>query len=70
GAFRAYLIAYSNNLMFEESNLLFVGEMTSVTELQAITSESCVLFDLQGRRVQGQPRPGVYVRNGRKQLVH
>ncbi len=33
-------------------------------------TESDGIFDLQGRRVQGQPRPGVYVRNGRKQLVH
>ena len=26
-------------------------------------------FDLQGRRVQGQPRSGVYIRDGRKQVV-
>ena len=26
-------------------------------------------FDLQGRRVQGQPRPGLYIRDGRKQVV-
>ena len=27
------------------------------------------IFDLQGRRVQGQPRSGVYIRDGRKQVV-
>ncbi|MBO4811498.1 MAG: leucine-rich repeat domain-containing protein [Prevotella sp.] len=32
-------------------------------------SSSGAFFDLQGRRVQGQPRPGVYVRDGRKQVV-
>ncbi len=26
--------------------------------------------DLQGRRVHGRPRPGVYIRGGRKQVVH
>lgn len=63
----------------EFSMLLYESTLTLVDNQQAgVGSPAAVdtplangsLHDLQGRRVQGQPRPGVYVRNGRKQLVH
>ena len=41
---------------------------TAVKEVQK-ASPSGVFYDLQGRRVQGQPKHGVYIQNGRKVMV-
>ena len=43
------------------------GETTGI---ESMNNEPCtmsnVLFDLQGRRIQGSPKQGVYIRNGKK----
>ncbi len=41
---------------------------TSVTSISTNATET-PLFDLQGRRVEGQPRSGLYIRDGRKTVV-
>ena len=43
-----------------DSSCVFVGEQTG------IESMNNVLFDLQGRRIQGSPKHGVYIQNGKK----
>lgn len=66
GAFHAYL---DGSRHFHEEygtpNFLFVGEQTSVSSIKAI-SDASVLFDLQGRRLNAEPKHGVYIRNGKK----
>ena len=34
-----------------------------------LTSEPAIVYDLQGRRIDGQPRQGIYIRDGRKVVV-
>ncbi len=49
---------------------MFVGETDDISDAVADGSISHTqLFDLQGRRVEGQPRSGLYIRNGRKTVV-
>ena len=58
GAFRAYLTG-GNSLSLE-----FVGEPTTISDI--VTSKTSVLLDLQGRRIQGEPKHGVYIKDGKK----
>ena len=45
-------------------------DVSTMTEsISQSTDRTIFTYDLQGRRVQGQPRPGVYIRDGRKQVV-
>ncbi|MBR2233013.1 MAG: carboxypeptidase regulatory-like domain-containing protein [Prevotella sp.] len=71
GAFRAFLVANtSSDQQFVESKLMFVGETDDISDAVADGSTSHTqLFDLQGRRVVGQPRRGLYIRDGRKTVV-
>ena len=32
-------------------------------------ARDAVLYDLSGRRVQGNPRSGIYVKNGKKIII-
>ena len=60
GAFRAYLVVprYSMNYVFE-------GGPTSISSMTS-TSRDPAIFDLQGRRILGEPKHGMYIQNGKK----
>jgi len=46
------------------------GQLTAgVGAVTSRAGESSAVFDLQGRRVQGEPRKGVYIQGGRKYVV-
>ncbi len=45
---------------------VFIGEDSSIEASETMAVADNRLYDLLGRRVQGQPRPGVYIRDGRK----
>ena len=46
------------------------GEATSITTVPSPTGEGCAWYDLQGRKLSGKPtRKGVYIRNGRVQIL-
>ena len=49
--------------IFKEGWLAQPSSVTSSTERTAPQKE---LFDLQGRRIQGEPKHGVYIQNGKK----
>ena len=59
GAFRAYLYSGLG------TKVEFIGEPTFVRETISASTPS-KFFDLQGRRIQGEPKHGVYIRNGKK----
>ena len=61
--FRFDILMSSLDLVFEDEELS-VELMGQHNEQDALR-----LFDLQGRRVVGQPRAGVYIRDGRKTVV-
>ncbi len=65
GPFRAYLYAGLGTTTDFESNCLFVGEQTGVSSITSTTDVS-VFFDLQGRRLNAEPKHGVYIKNGKK----
>ena len=66
GAFRAYLVASRKCLnQFGTPNCLYVGEQTGISNVTTIPAATSV-FDLQGRRIQGEPKHGVYIQNGKK----
>ena len=41
----------------------------SVVPPSSMTADSSMFYDLQGRRIDGQPRQGIYIRDGRKVVV-
>lgn len=50
-----------------QCNLVFEGETDAVSNLKIVPKDCLgMLFDLQGRPVQGSPKHGVYVQNGKK----
>ena len=67
GAFRAYLVTTFSGMAYDELKCVFVGETTDITEA-ATGHTDARLFDLQGRRVQGTPQRGIYIRDGKKVL--
>ncbi len=73
GACRAYLVAgaWSPEMKYEGPIYVFLDNETSdISEVSAPSSNlSCQTFDLQGRCLQGIPRKGLYIRNGKKYLV-
>ena len=66
GAFRAYLVASRECLtQFGTPNCLYVDEQTGISNVTTIPAATSV-FDLQGRRILGEPKHGVYIQNGKK----
>ena len=65
GGYRAYLVGAST----DKPVFCFEGETSPVCSPYTMESVDESPFDLQGRRVLGQPRPGLYIRDGRKQVV-
>ena len=51
----------------------FGNGTTGISEELRVNSEefaTAPVFDLQGRKVEGKPEPGVYVKNGRKVIIN
>ena len=68
GAFRAYLqIPASAEIMTDSPNFVFVGETTGITAATPLHANGQI-FDLQGRRQNGTPQRGIYIRDGKKIL--
>ena len=66
GAFRAYLAGSYHYIPSDGTvDCRFVDEQTSISSVTAKPNAS-VLFDLQGRRLNAEPKHGVYIRNGKK----
>lgn len=66
-AHRAYIVIPSSARTFYS-----FGDNTTGLEEVPVTlenEEGSVLYDLTGRRVNGQPRKGIYVRNGKKIII-
>ena len=67
GPFRAYLYASMGTTTEFDSSCVFVGEQTGIESMNNVQrTMNNVLFDLQGRRIQGSPKHGVYIQNGKK----
>lgn len=49
--------------------LTFGTDPTAINEIVNSKSSNSEWFDLQGRHLNGQPRPGLYIQNGRKHVV-
>jgi hypothetical protein len=45
---------------------MFVEESDDISEAPMAKAQEKLLFDLQGRRMNGIPQKGVYIQNGRK----
>ena len=75
GACRAYLVLlsawpYNIEVSYPITQFIrFAGEPTTIKGIEATTSQTQSTYDLQGRRIDGQPRQGVYIRDGRKVVV-
>lgn len=63
GAFRAYMAVLGPGM--DPINLIFPDEPTDVSDIKA-TPASPRVYDLQGRRIDGTPEKGLYIRDGRK----
>lgn len=60
---------YDGDVCIYDSSDLNHGMTDAVHTITHDDSQSIVFFDLQGRRMQGKPAKGVYIRNGRKVVV-
>jgi len=69
GAFRAYLLACEAKPQFAQINYIFAGETDGITDSQALSTANGRYYDLQGRQLQGRPRQGLYIFDGRKFVV-
>ena len=66
GAFRAYLIAYHTmSVTYGEPRCIFIDEQTGIDDVPAPES-TYLIFDLQGRQLNGEPKKGIYIQNGKK----
>ena len=61
-------LAGMNKEVLNDTIVFHVVDPTSIRDIESSTVRESV-FDLQGRPLEGQPRQGVYVTNGRKRLV-
>ena len=73
-------VLYVHRTELEKYQAIFPGTVLPLSDdetslrlpSQDYVQDDCssqTLYDLQGRRVQGRPRQGVYIRGGRKQVV-
>ena len=62
----AYLIISGGNV---REYVPFSDGPTGILTVQPADDESAPLYDLTGRKAAAQPRPGIYVRNGKKITV-
>ena len=75
---RAYLCANNSKVGFYDIYIANQGEqsqqlLTGIDELpvadSAVLPAANMIFDLQGRRLNGKPAQGIYIQNGRKYVV-
>ena len=66
---RAYLVVPQMSLQPTMFNLRFGGVITELDELEEQGAENNVIYDLQGRKLDGIARSGFYIVNGKKMLV-
>jgi hypothetical protein len=45
------------------------GQVTGISDVESLYSVPAALFDLQGRRIVGTPKRGIYVKEGKKYVV-
>ena len=64
--FRCFIRDQSLNA---QDAFVFIGEDSSIEALETNAFSGGVFHDLQGRRIEAQPRSGLYIRDGRKQVV-
>ena len=62
------LLVYSQSDVYMVSKADLIEQTTSVRSISS-TDESSTLFDLQGRKVQGKPSQGIYIKDGKKIAV-
>ena len=66
--FRAYIEATTNGARMLDSS--FGGEATGINSLRTIDRDGTErYFDLNGRRIENPKKAGVYIRNGRKEVM-
>ena len=60
--------AYSMENRVYKNTIFKVGDLyvNNMAEPHTQSVNKCHLFDLQGRRIQGEPKHGVYIQNGKK----
>ena len=62
--FRCFLI---EKHLIDDRSLRFIGEETSVEDSKIKSSvKQSLLYDLQGRQLNGEPEKGIYIQNGKK----
>jgi hypothetical protein len=66
GGYRAYLVGAST----DKPVFCFEGETSHVSSPYTLESVDKSSFDLQGRRLYAAPTKGIYIKGGRKQVVH
>ena len=57
---------YIRDKNLSASNFVFVDDASSIDSLKEDKKGLPTLFDLQGRRLNAEPKHGVYIRNGKK----
>ena len=50
-------------------DFLITGQVTGISDVESLYSVPAALFDLQGRRIVGTPKRGIYVKDGRKKII-
>ena len=58
--------SYNNGV---QRNIELQTTVTTGIDNHSAASSSSLLYDLQGRRLNGKPEKGLYIQNGRKQVV-
>ena len=67
GAFRAFLVGYDTGTIYDDQpKLMFLEESDAISEIPVTKAHIGSLFDLQGRKLNGIPQKGVYIKDGRK----
>ena len=67
---RAYLLVPQAQAQQTVFNMRFsFGPTTELNDIEAQDAENDVIYDLQGRKLDGITRPGFYIVNGKKMLV-
>ena len=65
-----YLLRVDTNVKELGSRDIHIAVGATAIDRIPVESQAAIFTDLQGRRLQGRPsRKGIYIRNGRKEIV-